>query len=74
MTMMIEAVYDGKVFLPTGPLTLAPNTRVKISIETDGGEPFSFLGVAQSLKLDGPPDWSAKLDEYLYGGKRINGI
>ncbi len=73
MTLMIEAVYDGKVFLPVEPITLEPNTRVKISVEANEGEPFSFLTVAQSLNLDGPPDWSAKLDEYLYGGKRLNG-
>ncbi|HET6976731.1 MAG TPA: hypothetical protein VFI24_10440 [Pyrinomonadaceae bacterium] len=27
----------------------------------------SFLRVARSLKLDGPPDWSSRLDDYLYG-------
>jgi hypothetical protein len=29
----------------------------------------SFLQTARSLKLDGPVDWSEKLDEYLYGDK-----
>ena len=27
----------------------------------------SFLQTARALKLDGPPDWSARLEEYLYG-------
>lgn len=27
----------------------------------------SFLRVARSLNLDGPPDWSSRLDDYLYG-------
>jgi hypothetical protein len=29
--------------------------------------PSSFLDTALSLNLDGPPDWSARLHEYLYG-------
>ena len=33
----------------------------------------SFLTLAQSVNLDGPPDWSANLDNYLYGGKQIDG-
>lgn len=31
------------------------------------GEPYSSLHVALSMNLDGPPDWSARLDDYLYG-------
>jgi hypothetical protein len=27
----------------------------------------SFLRTARALNLDGPPDWSTNLDEYLYG-------
>ena len=27
----------------------------------------SFLKVARSLNLEGPPDWSSRLDDYLYG-------
>jgi hypothetical protein len=26
----------------------------------------SFLETARSLNLDGPPDWSSRLEEYLY--------
>lgn len=73
MALMIDAVFDGKAFLPVEPITLEPNTKVKISIQTNTGAPYSFLDVAQSLNLDGPPDWSEKLDEYLYGGKLLNG-
>lgn len=35
------------------------------------GEPYSFLKVAMSLNLEGPPDWSENLDEYLYHGKKF---
>ncbi|QTA85968.1 hypothetical protein [Desulfonema magnum] len=71
MNLMIEAIYDGKAFLPVEPLFLRPDTRVKISVmTTESEQPASFLKVARSLELDGPEDWSAKLDEYLYGDKR----
>ena len=73
MTRTIEAVYDGKVFLPSEPVSLRPNTLVRISVLTDGEELTPFLDVAQSLELDGPADWSAKLDEYLYGGRELHG-
>ena len=33
---------------------------------TDKKEPFSaFFELAQSLQIEGPPDWSSRLDEYL---------
>ena len=31
------------------------------------GAPYSSLHVARNMNLDGPPDWSARLDDYLYG-------
>jgi hypothetical protein len=71
MVKTIEALFDGTVFRPTAPIALAPNTRVRITIETmphPEGETTSFLRMARTLNLDGPPDWSANIDEYLYGG------
>ncbi len=73
MTDMIEAWYDGKVFRPTGPIALAPNTRVRITIESlqpAEREAPSFLRTARALELEGPPDWSENVDAYLYGGER----
>ncbi|QTA78748.1 Uncharacterized protein dnl_09800 [Desulfonema limicola] len=70
MTLTIEAVYDGKAFLPVTPLSMKPDTRVRISVTSHSTKPESFLDTARSLQLDGPPDWSEKLDEYLYGGKK----
>jgi len=35
-------------------------------------EPFSFFDVARSLNLDGPTDWSEKIDEYLDGKVAIS--
>jgi predicted DNA-binding antitoxin AbrB/MazE fold protein len=71
MSQTLDAVFDGSVFRPDQPIELEPNTRVRITIEpapTLAQEPESFLRVAQSLNLDGPPDWSSRLDEYLYSG------
>ena len=71
MSQTLEAVFDGAVFRPDEPIELEPNTRVRITIEPTTAskkESVSFLEVAQSLNLEGPPDWSARLDNYLYGG------
>jgi predicted DNA-binding antitoxin AbrB/MazE fold protein len=71
MVKMIEALFDGTVFHPTEPIALAPNTRVRMTIETvlpAEGKVTSFLRTARALHLEGPPDWSANIDEYLYGG------
>ncbi|MCC6491969.1 MAG: hypothetical protein IT424_02990 [Pirellulales bacterium] len=71
MTTTIVATYDGHIFRPTAPVALSPNTAVKLIVEpllpaaTEG----SFLRTARQLNLEGPPDWSRRLDDYLYGGK-----
>ena len=70
MSQTVEAVYDGAVLRPAKALELAPNTRVRITLEVlpvREAAPTSFLRTARSLKLSGPPDWSANLDSYLYG-------
>ncbi len=70
MVKTFDAVYDGTVLRPVEPLSLEPNTRVRITIETEPTEEeqASFLKTDRSLQLEGPPDWSSNLDEYLYGG------
>jgi len=34
-------------------------------------EPYAFLKVLEDANLDGPPDWSENLEEYLHHGKRL---
>ena len=71
MGKRIEAWFDGRVFRPMEPVALALNTRVRMTIETvlhAEEEGSSFLRTARALHLEGPPDWSVNLDEYLYGG------
>jgi len=70
MIKTVEAWFDGKVFRLTEQIELAPYTRVRMTIETvlsDEGETASFLQTARTLNLDGLSDWSANLDDYLYG-------
>ena len=67
----LYATFDGRVLLPEEPISLPPNTRVRLLLEpaapeSSSWEPCSFLSTAQSLNLEGPPDWSANLEEYLY--------
>ena len=75
MTETIEALFDGQVFHPNKPVKLKPNTRVRMVIETMPpveDKPTSFLRTAKTLNLEGPPDWSANIDDYLYGIKSSN--
>ncbi len=70
MTQTIEAVYDGAVLRPETALGLEPNTRVRLTVEVlppAETAARSFLRTARSLGLNGPADWSANLDSYLYG-------
>ena len=70
MATIIEATFDGTVFRPTEPVALEPNTAVRLTIEPlplQPRQPRSFLQTARALKLEGPPDWSAQVDKYLYG-------
>jgi hypothetical protein len=80
MTTTIEATFDGEVFRPKQPVSLEPNTPVKLTVESSAPsapqeqlgvktvKSHSFFDVARSLRIeDGPPDWSANIDKYLYG-------
>lgn len=72
MDKTLEATFDGDVFRPDEPVGLRPNTRVRLTVEPAEAperKPKSFLRVARSLGLEGPSDWSSRLDEYLYGSR-----
>lgn len=73
MTKMLHAVFNGDVLCFEEPLELKPNTHVRIKLETitmTHNKKCSFFQTARSLKLKGPADWSASLDDYLYGDKK----
>ncbi len=80
----VNATYDGEVVRTDEPLPLPPNARVTVSYETadeeqppaeatkEKGERGIFFRTARSLRLEGPPDWSERFDEYL-NTDRLNG-
>jgi hypothetical protein len=74
MTRTIMATYDGSKFILDEPLPLEDGTRVSITVHavadqhgSDSSPGTSFIDVARSLTIDGPSDWSARVDHYLYG-------
>lgn len=67
MVTTIRATFDGKVLHPSEPLDLEPDTEVEITIRSADEERPSFHRVARSLKLKGPPDYSTRWKDYLYG-------
>ena len=71
MFQELEAVFDGIALQPEVPLSLPAGTRVRIIVESVLPNEVelnkTFLKTAQSLKLQGEPDWSEKIDQYLYG-------
>ena len=71
MTQELEVIFDGTALQLEAPLNLAVGTRVRVIVESilpsEVQQPKTFLKTAQSLKLHGDPDWSEKIDQYLYG-------
>ncbi len=71
MSQELEAVFDGTALQVEAPLNLAAGTRVRIIVESvlsdEVKPPKTFLKTTQSLKIQGDPDWSEKIDRYLYG-------
>lgn len=70
MSEKLYATFDGEIFRPERPVSFAPNTRVRLTIEEasedEAPEVSSFLKTARSLELKGPGDWSDRLEDYLY--------
>jgi hypothetical protein len=69
MNTILYATFDGEVLRPDLPVRLPPNTRVRMVIETTDEQepsPASFLDTAEGLNLEGPTDWSTRLEDYLY--------
>lgn len=61
----VSATFDGEVLRLDEPLDLEPNTRVRITIEVSrppAEKTLSLLDTAASLNLDGPSDWSVRIN------------
>lgn len=57
---LVEEVVESK---------LAERFGASNSPRPESAAAFSFIDTALALNLDGPPDWSENLEEYLYGDK-----
>lgn len=75
MRKTITARYDGRAIQPDEPLPLPRGTRLTITWQAEDPQPSedkdvgatTFFTVARSLSIEGPTDWSARIDHYLYG-------
>ena len=76
MTKTLTVVFDGVGFRPDVPLTLEPNTRYRVTIESIPSAPAAqktldadAWDVLEALTgaLEAPTDWAAEHDHYLYG-------
>lgn len=75
MSQILEAAFYGQVFRPVKSVELQPDTRVQLVVTvkaTPTEKPKSFLRVARSLTLQGPKDWSSRVDDYLMKQKILN--
>lgn len=75
MSQILEATFDGQVFRPVEAVKLQPDTQVQLVVTVkvvSEEKPKSFLRTARSLKLQGPKDWSSRIDDYLYGGANVD--
>jgi predicted DNA-binding antitoxin AbrB/MazE fold protein len=75
MNITIEAIYDGEVLRPIAPLSLVPNQQYSITIIDQRVETSTHddaWSILQSLTgtYDGPSDWSAEHDHYIYGNPK----
>lgn len=70
MTRLVQARFDGEVVRLEEPVDLAPDAAVWVVIDepdVPAGAPYSFFKAALEMDVQGPPDWSERIDDYLYG-------
>lgn len=72
VAFQVKAFYDGEVLRLKEPIELEPNTDVLVTISEMQatpklGEPYSSLDLLASLNLEGPSDWSERLEDYFEG-------
>ena len=65
-----EAVLEKLNTLPPEKQELVLDFAASLSETAVAAKPYSFLDVAMSLNLQGPPDWSANFEDYLHGDKK----
>ena len=66
----LNAHYDGKTIVPDEPVTLAPNQKLRVTIETiespvgvTPSKPKRMLGSQPDLVIYAAPDWADPLPD-----------
>lgn len=71
MGKTLTAIFDGQVLRPDSPVDLTPNVRYQLTIEGEVREmgEGSAWDILEGLigTVQGPEDWAAEHDHYLYG-------
>ena len=68
--VVINATFDGKNFVPEKPPEgLSPNTKVRLTLETDENGKLTGLAAIAAMAVAGglPPDFAAQHHHYMYG-------
>ena len=83
MAHIVTGTFDGHVMQFDEPPPFPANTRLVGTLEQEKLEPeyepqeprnevtekpTSFIEAALAMKVEGPSDWSERVDHYLYGG------
>ncbi|MFN2456252.1 MAG: antitoxin family protein [Pyrinomonadaceae bacterium] len=84
MTKTLDAIFDGKVLRPAEPLDLAPDTRVRITIEpadelrddnvnASDETPYPLTLILNEAADMGIPDLATNHHSYAHGGLKDHG-
>ena len=77
MTKTFTAVFDGEVLRPEGAIDLKINGRYLVTVEqevstVEGKNAWDILAQLTGM-VEGPEDWAAEHDHYLYGTPKRGG-
>jgi hypothetical protein len=80
--IQFSAHFDGKHLLPDEPVSLPENVPLRVTVDAGSKPPIANTGPfdvfdrleAEVGLVDGPSDWAAEHDHYLFGTpKRSDG-
>ncbi len=77
MSILLTAVFDGEVLRFEGPVDLKPHTRYHLILQqaSPSVAPQDAWDVLARIagSVEGPEDWAAEHDHYLYGTPKHRG-
>ena len=76
-TKTMTAIFDGEVLRPDEPVDLKPNARYLVTVtqEVQEVQAQSAWDILEELSgtVEGPEDWAAEHDHYLYSTPKRHG-